>query len=210
MKNILCYGDSNTFGWDAQKNKRLSKDDRWTGVIQKKLGEEYNIIEEGLPGRTTVWYDPVMNLISGADYLRPCLCSHEPIDMVIFMLGTNDLKYIFSASPYDVSLGMERIIRIASYFTTEIKPTPPKIFLISPAFICNPKEEFIRMFKNAEEKSKELAAYYNILSTKYHTLFCDASKIVEPSKYDGLHLNSDNQKILGTQIAKQILEYYIE
>ncbi len=208
MINILCYGDSNTFGWDAETSTRLGMDERWPGVVRKILGDNFNIIEEGLPGRTTVWYDPVMNLISGADYLFPCLSSHQPLDMVVFMLGSNDLKQMFAASPFDVFWGMERVLKIAYDFKSDSNPTAPKLFLISPPHICAPKNQFAEMFYDAEEKSQNIGKYYRQLSDKYDTLFCDASEITKPSKTDGLHIDEKNHKILGECIAKQIMEYF--
>ncbi len=208
MINILCYGDSNTFGWDAKKSTRFNKEHRWPGAVQSILGGNFNIIEEGLPGRTTVWYDPIMDLMSGADYLYPCLCSHQPLDMVIFMIGTNDLKQMFSVTPFDVFWGMERVLNIANNFKSEFNIKPPKIFLISPPHICEPKDKFAQMFMGAEGKSLQISKYYYELSIKFDTLFLDAAKYVKPSEIDGIHIDADNQIILGEQIADKINEYY--
>jgi lysophospholipase L1-like esterase len=208
MINILCYGDSNTFGFDAKTKTRLKKHERWPGVVQRALGEEYNIIEDGLPGRTTVWYDPVMNLISGADYLYPCLCAHQPLDMVVLMLGTNDLKQMFSVSAFDVFWGMERVVKIVKNFSTEFSANPPKIFIISPPNIIEPKEMFAEMYLGAEEKSVKLAKYYMELSVKYDALYLNAAEIIKPSPYDGLHIDANSHKLLGESTVKIIQEYF--
>jgi lysophospholipase L1-like esterase len=106
MKTILCYGDSNTWGWDPISESRLDKDVRWPGVLQQELGDDYEVISEGLPGRTTVWTDPIEGHMSGKDYLIPCLHSHKPIDLVIILLGTNDLKHRFGVTAFDIAEGI--------------------------------------------------------------------------------------------------------
>ena len=98
MKTILCYGDSNTYGYDPSNGFRYPKNVRWTGVLADLLGPEFTVIEEGCNGRTTVFDDPLEGWKNGLDYLKPCLNSHKPIDLVILMLGSNDLKDIFHAS----------------------------------------------------------------------------------------------------------------
>ena len=104
MKTILCYGDSNTYGLKPDSSQRYPRDVRWTGILQKKLGEDYYVIEEGLSGRTTLWDDPIEEHKNGKTYLLPCLESHSPINLVVLMLGTNDLKTRFSLTPFDLSL----------------------------------------------------------------------------------------------------------
>jgi lysophospholipase L1-like esterase len=208
MKNILCYGDSNTFGWDPEKSCRPEKDDRWPGVLAKELGPDYHVIEEGLPGRTTVFYDPVMDLISGLDYFYPCLYSHQPLDMIIVMLGTNDFKYLFNAAPHDVFLGLERIIKTAIHFESDLSDMHPKMFLISPVHVIVPKAQFIDMFRGAEDKSRLLAAQVKALSEKYGALYLDAASIIKPSPADGLHFNTASHKLLGKETGKIIREYY--
>ena len=95
MKRILCYGDSNTWGYDPATQERFDRATRWTGVLRTTLGDGYEILEEGLNGRTTVWDDPIEGYKNGHTYLVPCLETHRPVDLVVLMLGTNDLKKRF-------------------------------------------------------------------------------------------------------------------
>ena len=95
MKRILCFGDSNTWGWNPANKERFDENSRWTGILKNKLGENYDIIEEGLNGRTTVWDDPIEGYKNGKKHLPSCLESHRPLDIVVLMLGTNDLKSRF-------------------------------------------------------------------------------------------------------------------
>ena len=117
MKNILCYGDSNTWGcppledWPITTITRFGPDVRWGSVMRSILGEGYWAVEEGLNGRTTVWDDPVEGEHrNGKPYLLPCLLSHAPLDLVILMLGTNDLKSRYSLSAWDIASGVATLI----------------------------------------------------------------------------------------------------
>lgn len=105
MKTVLCYGDSNTYGYDPSDGFRYPESVRWTCRLQKLLGDDYRIIEEGCNGRTTVFDDPIESWKNGRDYLKPCLNSHKPIDIVILMLGSNDLKETFHASAKQIAAG---------------------------------------------------------------------------------------------------------
>ena len=114
-KHIVCFGDSNTHGYCADPNDtadrtdRFNEDERWTCLLQKALGEEYLVLEEGLSGRTTVFSDPLHECMSGLDVIYSTLMSHEPVDLLIIMLGTNDTKERFNASPACIGIGMERL-----------------------------------------------------------------------------------------------------
>ena len=112
LKEVLCYGDSNTWGYNPITKERYEKDERWTGVLQNALGNDYHVIEEGLNGRTTVWDDPIEGFKNGKTYLIPCLETHKPLDLVIIMLGTNDLKKRFSLSAYDIAQGAGVLIDV--------------------------------------------------------------------------------------------------
>ena len=120
-KHIVCFGDSNTHGYcgDAADfdgvpqpggTMRYSEASRWPMLLQKALGEEYLIIEEGLNGRTTVFEDPYRCGWTGASYIQPCLMSHKPVDLLILMLGTNDTKEWYGATAERICAGMEYIV----------------------------------------------------------------------------------------------------
>lgn len=112
MRRILCYGDSNTWGYDAAADDRFPEEVRWTGVLQQLLGEGFRVIEEGQPGRTTVWDDPIEEHRNGKTALYSVLESQSPVDLVVLMLGTNDLKPRFSLNAFDIAAGLERLVRI--------------------------------------------------------------------------------------------------
>jgi len=201
MITILCYGDSNTNGCNPSTQTRLKRDERWTGILQKILGDDYYVIEEGLGGRTTVWDDPIEEDKNGGKYLLPCLESHKPIDLVIIMLGTNDTKYRFSLTEFDISWGMENLIRKIKKSEAGRDEAEPKILLMAPAPI-EPVGDFAMMFKNAAEKSVGLSECYRILANKYEIEFLDLASIVSVSKDDGVHLDGMSHKILAKEVSE--------
>ena len=112
MRTILCFGDSNTWGANPGAGARHPRHQRWPNVLAQQLGAAYEVIAEGQPGRTTVWPDPIEGVKCGKDYLIPCLQSHAPLDLVILLLGTNDLKHRFALTPTDIALGVQTLVEI--------------------------------------------------------------------------------------------------
>jgi lysophospholipase L1-like esterase len=131
VKTILCYGDSNTWGYNPATGERFSRDERWPGVLRQELGEGYEIIEEGLCGRTTVWDDPIEGYKSGKEYLIPCLETHKPIDLVVIMLGTNDLKRRFSLSALDIANGAGVLVDIVLKSSAGPDEGAPKVLVLT-------------------------------------------------------------------------------
>ncbi len=109
-KHIVCYGDSNTHGYCAADDGRFNENERWPRLLEKKLGDDYLVFEEGLSGRTTCFDDPIHEGLSGLDYIYPCLMSHEPVDLLIIMLGTNDTKERFGASAACIALVLYKTV----------------------------------------------------------------------------------------------------
>lgn len=131
MGEILCYGDSNTYGLIPGTKDRYPRDIRWTGIIQERLRHKgYNIIEEGLCGRTTVFDDELRNGRRGDIFLPLLLESHQPLDVVILMLGTNDCKSYYKASAKVIGRGIEKLIHQIRANNININ-----ILLISPIIL---------------------------------------------------------------------------
>lgn len=110
MYTVVCFGDTNTWGYDNRNGNRLPYTERWTGILADKLGRDYLVVEEGQPGRATT-YDPVEEGKNSREYLVPCLESHAPIDVFIMMLGQPDLKKRFSLTACDIAMGIEALAR---------------------------------------------------------------------------------------------------
>src|SRR3984957_1368333 len=164
---IVAYGDSITYGWVPNANPPSSRydfDDRWPGALQNALGSNYQVIEEGLDGRTTDAPDPGSPItgaqLDGSAYLQACLASHLPVDLVIIMLGTNDLKPVFDRTPLRIAMGAAHLIDLVNTLNGGVGTTykNPKVLLICPPAL-NPEIEqgpiFGPMFKDGLEKSKQ-------------------------------------------------------
>lgn len=208
MKSILCYGDSNTYGYNPSTKLRYNGEERWTGILGKQLGPGFHVIEEGLNGRTTVWDDPIEEYKSGKNYLIPCLESHAPIDLVILWLGTNDLKKRFSLSAHDISLGVSTLITMIQKSNTGIEGLSPDILLLSPTPL-GVLDEYAQMFEGGKEKSEKLTEYYSKLANEFKCEFINTSEYISTSLSDGLHFDKEDHKILGQTIADKVQQLFI-
>lgn len=208
MKSILCYGDSNTYGLKPDLVSRYPREVRWTGLLQEQLGGEYYIIEEGLGGRTTVWDDPVEEYKNGKKYLLPCLDSHKPLDLVVVMLGTNDLKSRFSVTPFDIGASMENLVKTILKTDAGIDFHPPKILLVTPVPIhsVGRKEDLDQMIPDMERRSAALASYYKSIAEKYQLAYLDPSGLVEVNNVDGIHYTEKGHRQMADLIEKKVRE----
>ena len=132
MKVVLCFGDSNTWGLDPASGERFAPDVRWTGVLQRALGPDFRVIEEGLNDRTTNVEDPIYPARNGATQLMPCLDSHRPIDAVVLMLGTNDLKARLARSASDIAESAAQLAGVARRSVTGPGKRSPQVVLVAP------------------------------------------------------------------------------
>lgn len=207
MKSILCYGDSNTYGLKPDLTTRYPRDKRWTGILQGMLGEDYYIIEEGLGGRTTVWDDPVEDYKNGKKYLLPCLDSHKPLDLVILMLGTNDLKIRFSVTPFDIGVSIENLLRTLKYSDAGIDFQSPEVLLICPVpihSVGNP--DLDQMIPDMNERSRMLEHYYRQAAEKYNVNYMDPGEQVEVNNIDGIHYTEKGHYTMAEMVERKIRE----
>lgn len=203
MKTVLCYGDSNTYGYDPRTGLRYPDGVRWTGLLARGLGDGYKVIEEGCNGRTTVFDDPFEGWKNGLDYLKPCLNSHKPVDIVILMLGSNDLKETFHASAADIAGGAELLVRTIKEFTEVKQGFVPEIILVSPPEIgLGIKESpfYGAFLENAIARSKEFPRYYREVAERQGCVFVNAAEAVRPSVIDSLHLDPEGHEALAERL----------
>ena len=198
VKRILGFGDSNTYGYIPGGNGwRYGPDVRRTGLLSAWLKPECLIIEEGLPGRTTVFEDPILPGRKGSDYFYPCLWSHAPLDMLLLMLGTNDCKMRFGASAKNIASGMEALVRMA--ISTPVWAATPKCFDETsgeePGSICS-------------EKSCQLAPLYEKAAERLGCAFLDAGVKVQVSGIDGTHMDEIAHFTMATAVMSRIRQLF--
>lgn len=206
MKRILCFGDSNTWGAIPGSSERYADEVRWTGVLQRELGEDYIVINEGYNGRTTVFDDPVENRLSGIRYFGPCLDTQSPLDLVCIMLGTNDMKQRFGVNAETIACGFQRYLDAVQ--TTPMAGSKPKILLIAPIEISPAYRRhvlFHDMFgDNAAEKSKKLSDACRRFAEVNDLEFFDAASYGTASDIDGIHMDPESHERIGKALAEKI------
>lgn len=207
MRNIVIYGDSNTWGFEPAVGRRYPHDQRWGGVLRHALGSAYWVNEEGLNGRTTVHPDPVDGEYkNGYATLEAILHTHKPIDLLVFLLGTNDLKARFTVSPQEIAMSMGRLVKLAKRTETGLDGQSPRILLMAPAKLA-PLEGTIyeTIFgSQAQAKSYELGKYYREQAQLLDVDFIDVSEHVVSSTVDGIHWELSEHSKLGFVVAKSI------
>ena len=205
MKTILCYGDSNTWGYNPATEARYPLADRWVSVLARELGAGYTVIPEGLNGRTTVWPDPVEGEYkSGKSYLIPCLESHHPIDLVVLILGTNDLKHRFGLSAWDIARSAGTLVEMILRSDFGPDGGSPAVLLLAPPPTCVRGTGFEEMFAGADECSVSLGKYYRQVADELGCAFLDTSTVVESSKLDGIHFDASQLLKLGHAVAEAV------
>ncbi len=206
MNSVLCYGDSNTFGSiPGRPGTRYGYSDRWPSVLQGVLGEEWLVIAEGLSGRTTSRDDPIEGAhLNGRTYLRPCLESHRPVDLVVIMLGTNDLKARFQCTAHDIGLGMAALVGDIRDVAFRTSTDVPDVMLVSPPPILRDLKGWSKVFEGGFEKSQNLAGEYATVAKAHDVGFLNAGDHVSCSPIDGFHIDDTGAKTLGTVIGNLI------
>jgi lysophospholipase L1-like esterase len=203
MKTVLCYGDSNTWGFDPATRTRFPPDVRWTGVLAERLGSEYHVIEEGLNGRTTRWDDPIEPDRNGLAYLRACVESHQPLDLIIVMLGTNDLKSRFHLSASDIAQSAAGLAEMAHRYAHAPNRSHAQVLLVAPPALTS-LTDLDQMFAGAVEKSRQFSRYYRLQADWKHLPFFDAGSVIVSSEADGIHFDPDAHRTLGEALAAEV------
>lgn len=211
-KKILAFGDSNTWGWDPSNDLKSAPcrwDDavRWTGVAQAELGDDFEVINQGLNGRTTVWDDPIEEYRCGKDQLPAILDTAAPIELLVIMVGTNDLKIRFGLPPRDVAQGAAVLVQRAQARKEAFVDGKVNILLICPPRL-GPVSRTIMgpCFGGSEAKSAQMHPFFEDVANKAGISYLNADEIIHSSDLDGLHLDADQHEILGKAIAAKARE----
>ena len=219
IKNILCFGDSNTWGFVPRafdpktlSMKRYSILERWPGLLRGIMGKNYHIIEEGLNGRTTNVEYPGLSGRSGTSYILPCLYSHSPLDLVILNIGINDIKVIFDRSMMEISERIAEIIDLIK--STSYGPDmqgPPQVLLLSPSALTH--EGYVDQnnesaFKGGMEKSLSFNKYYEKVALEKGCHYVNLQSVVNYSEIDGLHYDKRGHAVVASVVASKINEIF--
>lgn len=216
-RNILCYGDSNTWGFipnsfDMQTllAKRYNNKQRWTGVLRQELGDNYYVLEDGLNGRTTAYDDfiSVNRYRNGLTYLPLCLETHYPIDLIIFMLGINDTKIHFNKSVIEITASMQQLLKFVKTSNKGRDGASPQILLVAEQPMLKIAVASDLFNETSVKKSIELTSAFKLLAQEENVHFLNCGDYVESSKLDGYHLDESAHKILGRVMAEKMKEIF--
>lgn len=202
MRQLLCFGDSNTWGLDGDSGTRLPWGVRWTSLLQKQLGQQYHVIEEGLCGRTTIFDDPLRDGRRGTELLPVLLETHATVDGVVLMLGTNDCKTAFGASAEVIGKGIERLLRQIRYAAPQAE-----ILLISPIYLGDHvwKPECAPEFsKKSIVVSHQLEAVYETIAKRWNIGFLRAADYAACSDRDQEHMNAAGHAAFAQAVSQEV------
>ena len=213
MKNILIYGDSNTWGlnpaWTTTGARRHAWDVRWPGRLQISLGHDYRVIDEALNGRTTVFDDPTSPGRSGLEFLTVCIESHSPLDLIVIVLGTNDTKTIFGANEFAITRGLDRLIRAAKNPFLYTPGNPPEILIGAPVPLGEgiaTRLDVGMLDGTSLATSKKLAPQYKAVAELHGCHFIDLGQFAAASPIDNVHLDADAHAKLADAMREKILQ----
>ncbi len=207
-RTVMFYGDSNTHGTPPIPNfdpiDRYDRETRWTCLAAKNLGPDWIVIEEGLGGRTTVHDDPIEGpMRNGLVTLPAILHSHKMLDLVVVMLGTNDLKVPFGLSPYEIARGADKLMRVVKASECGPEFGEPKVLLICPPPVTE-SGCLAEMYRGGAEKSRRLAPEYEAFAKARGAAFLDAGQHVKVSPVDGVHWEAGEHAKLAVAVADKI------
>ena len=202
MPTVLCYGDSNTWGYDPATGLRFARDVRWPGRLQAALGADWYVVEEGLNGRTTTRESPHAEGRNGLDYLPPCLDSHAPLDVVLIFLGTNDLADRYSMTATDIAAGAARLARIVARSEAGVGGGPPTPILLYPPPVG--ETTWSEDWSGAPAKSAVLADRFRAAAAENGVELIDLGETTRYSAIDGIHLGADGHAAVAKQVEQKL------
>lgn len=207
MRTILCYGDLLTWGLDPVASQRHRLEDRWPSVLQAAFGPDIHVVAEGLNGRTTAFSDDLAGEDRhGARTLPTILGMHQPLDLVIIMLGSNDMKPWIHGDPLAAAHGMRRLVQIVRGHPYFGNAPAPNVLLVSPPVVSETSNsDFAIMFARGTETSLQLAVHYKAVADEMGCAFFDAATVAKTTPLDGVHLDAKNTRAIGSALAPVVL-----
>lgn len=209
-RRIVCFGDSNTWGYNPESGSRYSDDIRWTKLLEKKLGGDYRIIEEGQNGRTIANPDPwEWGTKCGMDQILPILESHMPMEALVIMLGSNDLKSKFGLPAPDIAGSLQNMLKsVRGHLRYYLNNPDLKILIIAPPalgenFASSPFAEFFDA-DSVVQKSKDISKWFELVAGQFGCEFLDATSQVTAGDVDSLHLSPEGHAKLAELVYQKI------
>lgn len=204
MKKILCYGDSNTYGYNPETGGRFDKNSRWSGILSQILEPDFTIIEEGMNNRTGFFKNPEGIKQSGSEYLSIFLQNNHDIDICILSLGTNDTQIFYNIDRETTKIHIQKLIN-------DLKEANPqiKIIIIPPVKITTDilSSGFSILFnKNSITKIENIFPAFKETSVENNCYYFDFNEFCQPSKFDGLHYTTESHRIIADKLAKFITD----
>ena len=208
MKNILVYGDSLTWGSVPGQPKKHPRNVRWSNVMANELGDDYEVITDGLRGRLTAYDEHLADCNRNAvETLPTALYSHAPLDLVILFLGTNDMQPHIAGTAIAAMQGMRRLVTIVQNHVAGPDIHNPRALIVSPPKLCKTHDEFYTgFFDGTIEQSYKLADYFSQIAQEKNCNFFDAGSVAQTSPIDGVHLDAENTINIGKAIAPIVKE----
>ena len=203
-KVVVCFGDSNTWGAKPDGSGRFAPDVRWTGVLQRELGADYKVIEEGLNGRTTNIDDTIEEDRNGRRHLPSLLESHRPFDLIVIMLGTNDLKTRNNRNAADIAQSAAKLADLARRSMCGPDGGAPKVLLMAPPATVEAGHGLDALFVGSLEKSKQFPQQYAFWADAIGAEFLDAGSVIVSSPIDGIHFDPEAHETLGRAVAAKV------
>jgi lysophospholipase L1-like esterase len=202
VRSLLCYGDSNTWGYDPVGGARFARDVRWPGRLQAALGDDWHVVEEGLNGRTTVLESPHAPGRSGLDYLVPCLESHAPLDAVVVYLGTNDLADHYVMTATDIAWAAARLATIVARSEAGVDGAPPLPILACPPPVGETTWE--EGMEGAPAKSAMLAQRFREAAAETGFELIELGDVTRYSDLDGIHLDAEGHAAVAGLVERKL------
>lgn len=205
MEHVLIYSDSLTWGIIPNTRKRLPFNKRWPGVFENALnarGKQIRAIENCLNGRRTVWPDPFKNGRDGSEGLAQVIEMHSPLKLVILMLGTNDFQCTHDHNAWLSAQGTAKLIHTLRAAPIEPGMPVPKVLVVAPPAITEPKGIIADKFKGAEKRSRGLATELEKISADLGVHYFDSNTVIQASAVDGIHLDAEKHTVLGLALAE--------
>jgi lysophospholipase L1-like esterase len=202
MRTVLCFGDSNTWGFDPETEARFARDVRWPGQLQAALGDEWHVVEEGLNGRTATLDSPVAFGRNGLRYLQPCLDSHAPLDAVLIALGTNDLAERYGLTPTDVARAVALLASVVAKSDAGSGGAPPLPILVCPPRVGDTAWE--EDWAGTPAKSALLPDRFRSVADECGYELIDLGEVTRFSDRDGIHLDAAGHAAVARHIEQAL------